>query len=275
MLHPDFSDMLLYLLERNFQITVFTSGITTEKTINALERIRILSPQIKIGFVCNINDPKYTSDPQQEKRQLRFLEILGPKISVSFNIYRNDFDLSFLVDYINRYGMQKNIRLGLTHPIPGEKNLYIPIMNIKSVVERLYTFTPLLERFGISLGPDCGFPMCAFDDAFIGWLYKMNGGFFNFGCGPTIDIGPDMQVWSCFPLHSFHQKSLFEFQSLRDLHVFFQQKMANIRIEIPGIYEECEICRYRLRGTCAGGCVAHSLNAFKNEALVRIPEVYC
>jgi cyclic pyranopterin phosphate synthase len=274
MLHPDFSDMLLYLLKRDFHVTVFTSGITSERTIKELKKINILHPGTTIGFVCNINNPEDTTDLYQEKRLHRFLNNFGPKTGISFNIFRVDFDISFLVDYINRYGMQKNIRLGLAHPIPGEKNLYIPLDKIKSVINRLYTFTPLLERFGVSVGPDCGFPMCAFDDAFIGWIYKMNGGNVHFGCGPAIDIGPDMQVWSCFPLHNFHRKSVFEFQSLRDIHAFFQQQMDAIHTEIPGIYEECETCHYRFRGACAGGCVAHSLNAFKAEAKIRIPEVY-
>lgn len=274
MLHPDFSDMLLYLLKRDFHITVFTSGITSAKTIKELGKINILHPETKIGFVCNMNDPKDTVDFYQEKRLHRFLKTFGPKIGISFNIFRDNFDISFLVDYINRYGMQKNIRLGLTHPIPGENNLHIPLDKIKPVIERLYTFTPLLERFGISMGPDCGFPMCGFEDAFIGWLYKMNHGNFNFACGPAIDIGPDMQIWACFPLNNFHKRSLFEFKSLKEFHAFAQHKMEAIRSEIPGIYEACETCHYRFRGVCAGGCVAHSLHAFKNEAKVRIPEVY-
>lgn len=238
-----------------------------------LKRYNILSPKLPIGFVCNINEPE-VSEPAQTRRLQRFLENFGPKVSAGFNIYVDTFDLTFLVEIINRYGMNKYLRLGLAHPIPGEENSHIPIDSIKSVVARLYTFTPLLERYGISIGPDCGFPMCAFDDAFIGWLYKMSKGHFEFGCGPVLDISPDMQVWPCFPLNAFHRKSVFEFKSLSEMYHFYQDKFNAIRNELPGIYESCETCNYRIRGVCSGGCVAHSLNAFRNEASIRLPEVY-
>jgi radical SAM protein with 4Fe4S-binding SPASM domain len=102
----------------------------------------------------------------------------------------------------------------------------------------------------------------------------MTGGMSRFGCGPAIDIGPDMTVWSCFPLSTFHKKSIYEFDSLKDVIHFYEEMHKKIRIEVGGIFEECDDCRYREDGICSGGCLAHILSNFMNEAPVRMPEVY-
>ena len=45
---------------------------------------------------------------------------------------------------------------------------------------------------------------------------------FKFGCGPAIDLTPDLNVYACFPLSGFHKRSLFEFDSMKEIHDFYQ-----------------------------------------------------
>lgn len=272
-LHPHFIDFIVYLLERKFQITVFTSGIMAGKYLSDLEYTLGKVEENKLTFVCNLNNPERSSVSEIDKVH-DFLKRLGRYVTPGFNIYHTDFDLRFIVDTVNRYGLKRFLRLGVAHPIPGVDNLHIRIDEIPQVIERLFTFMPLLERMGIGPGLDCGFPMCAFSDEQIGRLFKLNGPSFRFSCSPAVDIGPDMFVWSCFPLSGYHRRSVFEFDSIHEIHDFYEARLRDLRIEAGGIYEACDGCIHRERDLCSGGCASHLLNTFLQEEPVRIREIY-
>ena len=272
-LHPDFVNFVLYLLERKISITVFTSGIISEVTLNEMSSTLKGFPEERLHFVCNLNDPDL-SPPGEGERIRPFLEEFGDQTVPGFNIYHLNFKLDFLFQYINQYGLARHIRLGLAHPIPGTENEFVSIQDIRKVIERLFSYAPHFQCFRIAPGLDCGFPMCAFTDEQLGMLYRLTGGDIRFGCNPAFDIGPDMTVWCCFPMSSYHKKSVFEFDSIKEIVDFYQVRLENIRIEAGGIYEACDDCRYREEHRCAGGCVAHLLSAFRSEERVRYEEVY-
>jgi radical SAM protein with 4Fe4S-binding SPASM domain len=272
-LHPDFIDMVLYLIQRNFQVLVFTCGIMSDqKHADAVKAFKTAS-QEKLSFVCNLNHPDQSSTSETQKIE-RFLRAFGPYVAVGYNIHETDFDIHFLFDYINSYGLKRFLRLGLAHPIPGMNNTHIPVADLPKMAEKLASYLPLFERFRVRPGFDCGLPVCLFTDEQLGRLFKANGGDLKFGCGPAIDIGPDMTVWSCFPLSEFHKKSIFEFDSFPDVINHYLHLQQALRVESGGIFEKCDDCRYREEGLCSGGCLAHLLNNIRNEAKVRVPEVY-
>lgn len=156
-LHPDFTDMVLYLIERKFMVRVFTSGIMAEKTLSDLKRELEHTPPDSVSFICNVNDPRHTSTPESEtERVKKFLATVGPRAVPGFNIYHTDFQLDFIVDYINRYGLKRSIRLGLAHPIPGQQNMYVALADIDAAIARLFEHRELLERFKVAPGLDCG-----------------------------------------------------------------------------------------------------------------------
>ena len=51
-----------------------------------------------------------------------------------FNIYRTDFDLAFLFQWINTFGLRRNIRLGMAHPILGRSNAFIDLADVDAVI---------------------------------------------------------------------------------------------------------------------------------------------
>jgi radical SAM protein with 4Fe4S-binding SPASM domain len=274
-LHPDFNNILLYLLARNFDINVFTSGIMADRTLEEAAFLFKDVPLEKLTFTCNLNDPQKTPTPLAELEAVRrFLRVFGERIVPGFNIYRVDFELDFLLHYFNEFGLRKNIRLGIAHPIVGKKNLCIAIDDMEAIIDHLFSYTPLFERLRVKPGLDCGFPLCRFNDNQLGWLYRYTGGRSEFGCGPTIDIGPDMTVWSCFPLSSIQKKSIFEFNSLREIHECYAKLHEIIRVETGGIFEECDNCNFREEQICHGGCLAHCLSKFQKEPRLRMREVY-
>jgi len=274
-LHPQFVEFVAYALDRGFRVHVFTSGVVSERTLEAIASEFRDEPFDRFHFICNLNDPEQTPTSASELRNVhRFLARMGERVIPGFNIYRTDFTLDFLFEAINRFGLQRTLRLGLAHPIPGASTACIRIHDIEHVIERMFSFRPLFERMRVKPGLDCGFPMCRFTEQQLGWLMRHGAGISEFGCSPVLDIGPDLTVWPCFPLSSFHRKSLLEFNSQKELLAYYRRIHDVVRTEIGGLYPECDSCWYREDGRCAGGCIAHSVGRFQSEARLRLPEVY-
>jgi len=274
-LHPDFNHMVLYLLERNFNVIVFTSGIMVERTLLEAHYLFKDLPFERLAFICNINDPQKSNSPLAEVESVkRFLKLFENRVIPSFNIYRTDFELEFLFHYMNEFGLQRSIRLGMAHPILGKRNIFIRLNDVEAVIKRLFTYTPLFERLRVKIGLDCGFPLCRFSDEQLAWLYRFTGGESNFGCAPAIDIGPDMTVWPCFPLSSFQKRSIFGFNCLKEIQDYYVDIFNKVKVEAAGIFQQCDDCVFRQDNICRGGCLAHNLARFQNEAPVRMKEVY-
>jgi cyclic pyranopterin phosphate synthase len=265
-IHPQFVDILLYLIDRGFGVTTFTSGVMSTTTREELEKgLAGLLPD-KAHFVCNINNPSQTPAPKSENEQVHaFLSGLGAWTMPGFNIYRKDFDLEFIFDLIGRYGLKKRLRLGLAHPIPGSENEFIRAEDIGAVIERLYSYRDLFNQLHVRPNFDCGFPLCRVTDEQLGWLARLSGRM-NFICNPAIDITPDMQVYCCFPLASLNKKSLFEFDSFKAIVAYYRNLQACVRGEIGGIYEECATCVHRAQEMCAGGGACQLVKRMADEA---------
>lgn len=272
-LHPDIVDYILYIINRGLHVTVFTSGVVSEKIMKeAVDGLERVDPKA-LSFVVNYNNP--ATAPFSENEAIgRFLTVFARFTTLSINVYKLKFDYSFALQAINKYGLQRHIRLGLAHPIPGKKNMCIKPEQMRTMAKELMDYLPTFEAFDIHLGFDCGMPMCVFTDDELGRLFKHMLGHLNFRCGPAIDVGPDMSVWACFPLSSYNKHSLFEFKDHAELCRCFDEFNNDVRIEVGGIYEKCDNCEHRLRGLCSGGCLSHSLNKFINEERIRNGKIY-
>ena len=268
LLHPDIAEFILYLNRRGFFTTIFTSGIMPEFKFEEFCNKIMSIPDLNLSFVCNVNEPRLSPKSELIKVE-RFLSIFGSRCSLSFNIYRLDFNMDFCLDYIVKYGLNRHVRLGLAHPIPGQKNKYIPPQSFQDVRNTLMRTFEIFSEYAIEPGFDCGFPLCMFSDDDLGKIFKYTNGRMSFQCGPAIDIGTDLSVWSCFPLSSFYKKSLFDFTSYQELVNFYDSKMNKIRETVAGLYNKCDSCGYRKKNLCTGGCLAHVLNYLMQEGGLR------
>jgi len=272
-LHPEIVDYILYIINRGLHVTVFTSGVVGESILrDAIDKLDGVNPE-QLSFVVNLNNPKETSFSENSSIA-RFLTFFSQYSTLSINVFKLNFDYSYALQYINKYGLQRHIRLGLAHPIPGKKNMCIPPDNFRKMAEELMSYLPTFEAFDIHVGFDCGMPMCIFTDEEIGKLYKHTFGQVNFRCGPAIDIGTDMSVWSCFPLSGYKKVSLFDFQNAPQLVSFFEDYHKDVRTEVGGVFQKCDCCEWRQKGLCSGGCLSHSLNKMINEATIRNAKTY-
>jgi radical SAM protein with 4Fe4S-binding SPASM domain len=204
----------------------------------------------------------------------RFLFTFGHLTTLGFNIYRYNFDIDFLFEYINKYGLKRHLRLGLAHPIPGQTNAYIKPKDFDKFTVHFREYMKKFETYNVEPGFDCGFPLCFFSDDDVGKLFKLNRGRVGFNCGPAVDIGPDMTVWACFPLSNYKKKSIFEFSSMQEILKYYMDMHEKIRAENSGILDECGYCPHFINKLCSGGCLAHSLNKYVNSPKLRIMEAY-
>jgi len=262
-LHPDYVDFVLYLAERKFHVTTFTCGIMSPKRLEeAVTHLKQLDDK-QYNFVCNLNHPDMSTDKETERIEA-FMKEFGQQTTLSFNIFHLDFDMQYLVDYITKFNLVPHIRLGLAHPIPGENNKIIHPKDFDTMVERLESFMPQMIENNVSVGFDCGFAMCNFTDAQLGKFLRLarsgDGRSIKFVCNPALDIGPDMTVWSCFPLSRYHKKSIYEFNSVQEILEYYRDFHKKVREEQTGIFKECADCHFKECGLCAGGCLAHILN---------------
>ena len=104
-------------------------------------------------------------------------------------------------------------------------------------------------------GLDCGFPMCMFENEDLGVILKSCSKS-KFGCGPALDIGPELNVWPCFPFSKHIVGKLNDFEKFEDLREACKHKI-NCLSKSKYLHKKCRDCRYRLREQCAGGCKAH------------------
>jgi radical SAM protein with 4Fe4S-binding SPASM domain len=259
-LHPHFIDFVLYLHQRKFHVNVFTSGILSEKTWNAAKKYLLNIPPENLSFVCNYNHPN-SSNAAETKRINQFLETFSKYTTLSFNLYQKDFDFGFLVEAILKYNLKKHIRLGLAQPIPGQKNECLNVNEIRDMADNFRKQLHILEENRISIGFDCGMPLCIFSDEDVGRLFKLNRGKAQFTCGAAIDMGPDMQVWACFPLCNHEKKSLYDFNSVEEIKKHFSLQHNQIRSQKKGIFPECDTCIHLKENLCMGGCLAHLIKA--------------
>ncbi|HUO98261.1 MAG TPA: radical SAM protein [Rhizomicrobium sp.] len=272
-LHPEFVDITLYFVARGFDVNVFTSAIMSSARLETLARHVAAAPAERLNFVCNLNDPEQTPTTASEREQVEaFLARLGAWTMPAFNIYRPDFRLEFLFGLVERFGLRKRLRLGITHPIAGAGNAWIRAGEIGAVIERLCSYRHAFEAALIRPSFDCGFPLCRVVDADLGWLTRL-GASTNFKCRPAIDITPDMEVYCCFPLSFLDRRSVFEFDSFRQIVEHYRKLQERVRTEIAGIYDECGSCIHRSEATCAGGGVCHIVNRLAAEAPATLKKI--
>ena len=82
-----------------------------------------------------------------------------------------------------------------------------------------------------------------------------------------------MHVYCCFPLSALNRKSVFEFDSFKQIVTYYRGLQKRIRSEMAGIYEECGGCHHRSEETCAGGGACQLVNRLAHETPARVRDI--
>ena len=257
-LHPDFINFIKYLLPRKLGILVFTNAMVENKDFYkdiidiAIENSVSSFPEL--GFCVNINEPKYRSKKENELQNL-FFERLGRVSSLSFNIFEKEFNPYFLISTIKKYGLVKNIRLGIAVPL-GNRNKHLKVEYYSNVAIKIMEFIRLAVEHKIIVGFDCGFTRCMFTEKNLQELNSLKTGSITFDCGPSIDIYPSMEATSCYPMSHILRENILDYTSFRELFYIWKQKFNKFN----NIYLECIDCTHYIHYNCDGGCKAYKAN---------------
>ena len=260
-LHPDFIHIVEEGLRHNFHVHIFSNGIMKPEIAEFLNHI----PDKKISLLCNVSPQAQDSDRKIAKRDYA-LQCLGKVAHVGMTVTSPHFEYRSLIDMIKRFGLRKRIRLGIAQPIVGQQNEFLKPDDYREAGRSIIRMVKDCFKQDILVGFDCGLTLCMFDKEEIGTLMKCSEGFV-IRCRPILDIGPDLDVWHCFPLSEVLISSFDNFANRNDTVKYYQDLIKPYRV--LGCMPECFQCRYLRRGQCSGGCLAHAMST-----LNRLPPRY-
>lgn len=256
-LHPALAPMVERLLEAGLNVRLFTGGLIPETVARFLadtdpERVRI---------VINIPGPGDLGSETDATTFGQTLQMLAGRGTLGYTIRDAAQDLRFLAELADTYRMKTHpMRLGLASPcIDDPSPPMLPVSSYPRVAQRILELGEACARRQVAVEFDCGFPRCMFGDAEHEQLRMMNV-HTVFACCPVIDIGPDLKVWSCFPLKALGEVGLDDAQTRGELVTRFARQQRAYRN--LGVYNHCMDCPHKHSGACAGGCLAHVIRSF-------------
>jgi len=257
-MRPQFMDLLHHAWEEGFRTKVFTNALWRT---DLLEEVKKASQKYvkQMGFIVNMNEPTRSPDGEHERQYNLFRAVPGG-CSLSFNISVTDFDATFLVDVIRKFGIRKDIRLGVAQPLADMPNEHVAVADYHRMAPSLMRLAEACDAHDVRFGFDCGFTLCMFTPEEVGRLV-LAGARFKSSCGPAIDVGTDLSLWACFPLSTFASgQRLEDFEDHRHITRYFEKEYE--QLYRTGVLDECMECRWRKRRQCNGGCAAHVYRRF-------------
>jgi len=89
-----------------------------------------------------------------------------------------------------------------------------------------------------------GLTHCMFTAAEIGIMSKITEGF-KIHCSPIIDVGVNLEVWSCFPLSNVYVTHLDNFKTRAEIETTIRQNLRNSKLSV--VVLNAKKCIYMLR----------------------------
>lgn len=255
-LNPQFPEVLDQMLRAGLSVTLFTGGLMPPKLIRILqrhdpERLRIVFNLPAAGDGCSVRVQ------QQVKKSIQQLRAWA---SVSYTIWRADFDAQEVAAAIAQLGISGNLRLGLAVPSLGGVGVWLAPEAYPQAGRLIADLAEACSSRGIKVSFDCGFVPCMFTETDLHRL-RVSQCETRFVCSPIVDIDTDLKVHACLPLAQDSERRLDEFATRGEIIEHFERRQSPYRSF--GIYRQCHECPQKLSRECAGGCLAHVMRAFE------------
>ena len=264
-IHPDFERMIDRVLARGLRLVVFSGGLMPEKALRRLERV----PPNELSVLLNVIPPS-SAKPQELARQEEVLLRLSNRIILGVTIDSPTAQIAFLLELIERYGLARSVRLGLAHPTLNGSNSYLHPRHYPEVGRRVTDFGLLAQERGVRLEFDCGWVPCMFPEGALAMLGKTSDDV-GLRCNPILDLMPDGQVISCYPLAAHASTEFSPDRDAQWMRMHFSTRQEPDRQFM--LYPHCETCSWRARGECTGGCLSASLGRLRHrDFTVAIPD---
>lgn len=249
-LYPHLRELIHLLFKKGIFAKIFTSA--TNPLPEVLKELNVDEVKDKMCFVVNIG----TRDTYSENkfRNLEyFFERYAAITTLSLTIFDLNADSTYLLDVIDKYKLNRNVRVGIALPILNGGNQYIPLSDYKKAGSYFMNFAELAANRQITLSMDCGFIACMFTTEQIGRLYRL-GTAINFRCETACDVGPGLQAWNCFPLFQIGRIDALQGKDIEDLMKSLIKSTDEHLGHTCGVLPECKDCELMKKGLCYGGC---------------------
>lgn len=243
--HPDFIWMIELSSKMSFVVDIFSNGIT-EFSPKEME----MAKRHSRTWIININDPrKYT--PIIRTKVERLLAVLGGRAALTFNITDTDYDPAHLFEYINKYGLQRMVKIGIALPTLNKSNVHARPEEFMGLSKSVVNLSSAFKKEDVSAEFECGIPYCFFTEHDRKTLKKNR---FNpsSSCCSILDILPDGDVIYCLPMARMLRLSYKEFPTYQDLTTHFEEYYKPYRG--IGYKKDCLDCKWKQQ--CHGSCLA-------------------
>ncbi len=256
--HPDFDDYVALALDTGRVVTVFTGGLIPAAALECLGRI----PPGRIKVVLNAMVPG-TDRAEWVAEQEHVCQALGAKVELGVTLDSPISSLDYLLDWIERHGLRRRLRLGVAHPSWDGANSSLRPQSARVFGGALETFIVRAEQAGVEVDFDCGFTPCMFSSRFMEEHASLSA---NIGlrCNPVIDILPEGAVIACYALSRARRLPLTDEATRDELVAMFDRELE--RLLPAGVCRDCAFCEYRSTGRCSGGCRARRALRLRPDA---------
>jgi radical SAM protein with 4Fe4S-binding SPASM domain len=259
-LHKDFVWMAKYVLEQKCELKVF-SNLASKNAPDYAAELK----DAPVRWVVNVNPPE-SRTREQDASLKKCLQILGPKVTLTFNMVPEPCAQEWLIDLICEYNLARDIKVGFVLPTLSHKNEHLQDKDYPRVARRVVDFARRCESFDIQLSYECGVPWCAFTAEQMGELWHLNSTFFS-SCNSVLDITPDGRVIYCLPLATFRSPHFTKFKNYPEAKNWFESVLMPYR---PlGSTSQCYKCTFMkiTESACRGGCMARVLHGAQNISM--------
>lgn len=254
-LHPRFEDFVDHLAsEPDFRFRIFTNLAARRLGHAVIEQTRTAQAR----FVVNVNPEERYSPPQLATLHDNLTRI-GDNALLTFNLTPDQFAFEPVLDLVDRFGLQRKIKVGVTIATLSRTNEYVTTEAMDFVAERLWQLFETCVDRDVHLDFECGVPECVLPSGRRNELRTAMGLNAINGCGRLLDISPDGEVFHCLPLYTAGAFSFRRFADIRCAREHFTAALQPFWAFGRGA--ECLRCEESLAHRCHGGCLVEPLSA--------------
>jgi hypothetical protein len=190
--------------------------------------------------------------------------LLGSAATITFNLTDARTPYGYVFDYIERFGLNRQIKLGVALPTLEHRNVHAQWGEMPAIAEHIMTLFREGRQRQITVGFECGVPYCLFNEA----QHAELGNVCVSHCGSRLDITPAGMVINCLPLSRVAAVPFRDFDNYRIAREWFQRQQSPYRQ--VGSTARCLFCAHRLEGLCSA-CLAFGMGDYARIPLPPLP----
>lgn len=253
-LHPKLGDIVTMFRQvcPGTELRVLTGGVFNKNLLGNI------SPK-DTGLIFNINEPGDYRNPKHFNKVINNVETAirkGFLVLLGFNVWRLDFDVSFMPALAHRLG-RANFRWTVASPQWDCPSNVVEPVDYKALADRCFAMLQEAAKLNIEATLDCPLPLCFFSESQLAWVRQYHAGTASRmgSCEPVLDVTPELEVIRCFALSKMARVKLTDFPNENEIWHWFL-KNVDFQLLPQGCFPKCSECLHFEAGRCSGGCLA-------------------